>query len=131
MLSLNIPKQWFWLAGLVVAVLSFGLLLYGVAGVLGQSVDRSNLAAYLVFSLLAGGIAALLVFLGRRFLLLAYLSGWILGFFEMFRTFLHEMAGWGDLIGIVSLFFWTIIGLAIGIVLEVGSMVYRRIRKGS
>ena len=47
-----------------------------------------------------------------------FLIGLLVGFFEMFRTFLFVKSGWEDLTGIILLLTWAAIGLSVGGIIQ-------------
>ncbi len=114
--------------GALVAVLSFTLLLIGVWLVLETQPNGKNIAAFVVLSLIFGGISAGLFYLKRKIGFILFAAGLAVGFFEMFRVFANGMGGWGDLVGIVSLFTWTVIGLACGGAGLFGQYLYEKIK---
>ncbi len=125
----DIDRKKYWIVGVIVFISSLLLLLIGVRGILGNAIDYQNLIAYLIFSLIAATISAILVGFQFKIIMVSYMTGLIVGFFEMFRTFFNRMSGWGDLIGIVSLFLWMTIGLGLGIVAQFGYYLYTRFKK--
>lgn len=113
-------------AGLIVAITSFILLFVAVKGVLGNQPDTRNILAYIVFSLINGVVISVLVYLRYRIIYVFFTIGLAIGFIELYRTFLKDMAGWGDLIGILSLFMWVITGLFVGIVIQLITIIYKK-----
>ncbi|KUO63789.1 MAG: hypothetical protein APF84_09215 [Gracilibacter sp. BRH_c7a] len=126
---LDLEKKNFWIVGLIVMVISFCMLLVGVKIVLGNELIVRNIVAFLVFSVVTGIIALLLVYFRLNLSLIFFIAGLTIGFFEMYRAFLSDMSGWGDLIGIMSLFMWSITGLGIGILIQFGRYLYTKFKK--
>lgn len=126
---LKLERKYYWIVGLSIAVISFILFFIGVRVVCDNEVTIGNLVAYGVFGATAGFIASLLVFFRLKLAFIAYILGWIVGYFEMYRSFINGMSGWGDLIGVISLFTWMAIGLGIGILSEIGRYVYMKSKK--
>ncbi len=125
----KLEKKNYLFLGAIIGILSFVLLFIGVKFVLGNEVNFNNMIAYLIFSLLAGGLASLLVFFRLKIAFLIYNIGLLIGYFEMYRAFLNGMGGWGDLVGVLSLFIWAAIGLGIGLVIQLGLYLYKRFKK--
>ena len=126
---INFEKKNFWLIGLIVTVVSFIMLLVGIKIVLGNELVPRNLVAFSGFSVLAGLIALLSVYFRLKIAFLLFIVGLAIGFFEMYRAFIGGMSGWGDLIGIISLFMWALIGIGMGIIIQLGFYVYKRYKK--
>ncbi len=112
--------------GLLVTVITFILLAFAVRVILGTPLESRNYIAFLVFSLTAGSITSLLVFFEARIAAGLFIIGLGLGFIEMYRIFSRDMAGWGDLIGLFSLFFWAAIGLGLGLLAQAGMKFFRK-----
>lgn len=124
-----LEKKFYWLIGIGVATLSLIALLIGVGVVLGNEIDFNNLMAYIGFSLLVGFIVYLSLYFNFTIVQLFFGIGLLIGFIEMYRIFLDEMSGWGDLIGLLSLFTITLLGLGIGIISQFGLYLYRKFTK--
>ncbi|SET19757.1 hypothetical protein [Anaerobranca gottschalkii] len=118
-----------WLLPLVVALLSFVLLFTAVKFVLQREITLQNLIAYLVFSIIVGFIIFLLNRFHLKIALVTTILGLTFGFIEMFRSFIKGMGGWGDLIGILALFMWTIASIVLGLVLQLGYYFYNKTKK--
>lgn len=115
--------------GLLSSVVSFTLLFAGVRAVLGNAVSARNIAAFLGFSILIGILASSLTFFRLKLAVITFLAGLAVGFFVMYRSFFNGMTGWGDLVGIISLFTWVIIGLGVGLLIQVGYYLYQKYKK--
>lgn len=127
---LNIlEKKNFWAVGIIVGMSTFSLLLIGIKVILGNELIARNLLAFIGLSLLTGIIALFLVYFKLKLSAALFIIGLVIGFFEMYRAFLGDMSGWGDLIGIMSLFMWSITGLVVGILVQVGRFLYRKFKK--
>jgi hypothetical protein len=125
----NLPKRKYWLVGLIMAIITFVLVFIGVKVVLGNAVTIQNVVFYIVFSGLVGGLTATMVFFKLKASFILFLTGLLIGFFEMYRAFFNRMTGWGDLIGIISLLIWGIIGLGVGIVIQFIIYAYKKFNK--
>ena len=120
----------FWLAALIVFVISFGLIWLGVRMVLQQSLDFQSLFAYVLMALTFGGLAGAFYALNLKAALTLFGTGLIIGFFAMYWHFIAGMDGWGDLSGIFSLFIYSGIGLAAGLLTQLVWHIIKRGRKG-
>ncbi|MDF2531598.1 MAG: hypothetical protein K0Q65_1179 [Clostridia bacterium] len=127
MLSLN--KKRYWLAGLSVAAYSFLVLFAGTRIFLKMEIAGGNLVNYAVFALLTGVIAALFVYFRLTIAFLLYMTGLIVGFVLMYRAFIYDMTGWRDLVGIISLLFWTAVGLGSGLLMQLGYYLFKKYKK--
>lgn len=123
-----LEKKHSWKIGLGVAIISLIMLLVGVRTVLGNQLNLKNIIAFIGFSLLAGAIALMLIYFSYKLTFGFFMLGLVIGFFEMYRIFWNGMSGWGDLIGILSLFMWVIIGLGSGILAQLGYYIYKKKR---
>ena len=105
------------IAGFII-VASLFLLILGVRYVLGQELVIMNFIAFAAFSIVAGVTAGamLLYNLHKAFYLFTF--GLAIGFIDLFRSFIINPEGNGDIIGILSLFMFSAFGLVIGIIIE-------------
>ncbi len=101
-----------------IIVLSMFLLILGVRYVLGQDLVLMNFIAFAAFSIVVGVFAgALLIYkLNKAFYL--FTLGLAIGFIDLFRSFIINANGEGDVLGILSLFIFTSFGLVIGFIVE-------------
>lgn len=120
----KIGRQHFALAGAIIGVLTIVLILIGVIGVLEGPLYSRTLMIYVSFGILVGLVTAAFLFFGLRIAGNVFLAGLLLGFFEMFRGFFNKSNGWGDLIGILSVFLWTAAALCLGLVIQAGHHIY-------
>lgn len=123
---LALDKKQYWIIGLIIAVLTLILLYVGIGVIAANAISIENVMAYIVFSLIIGIVASILIYVRFKLAFIAYLSGLLIGFFMMYRAFLYDMSGWGDLIGVVSLLMLTAIGLGIGLL---GQLIVYLIKK--
>lgn len=122
-------KRHKWLiTGLVIALISFVLILIGMLNINAGAVNTQTILAYLLFSLILGVVAALLQHLLLDFALLFFIGGIGIGFFQMFRSF-KDTSGWGDLAGIANLITYITIGLMAGIAAQAYIWFVRKIKK--
>lgn len=104
-------------------IISLFLLILGVKYVLGQDLVIKNFIAFAIISVLVGTITGALLFYKLKTAYYLFTAGLLIGFIELFRSFISGMNGFGDLIGILSLFIFTTFGLVIGLLAE-GIMFY-------
>ncbi len=101
-----------------IILLSLFLLILGVRYVLGQELVLLNFVAFAAFSIVVGVFAgALLLYkLNKAFYL--FTIGLAIGFIDLYRSFIMNPNGEGDVLGILSLFIFTSFGLVIGFIVE-------------
>lgn len=126
---LKIEKKQFLLVGAIFEAMTLILLFIGIRGVLGNELMAKNIIGFVVFSTIVGLVAALLVYFNLKIILTTYILGYIIGFLQMFGSFFKDMSGWGNLIGIISLFMWLIIGLGSGLIIQLGVYFYKKLKK--
>ena len=114
------------IVGIIVAVVSFVLLLVGVKFILSNEILIKNLIAFFILSIIFGGLAGTLFFFKLKIAFPVLIIGIALGFIDMYRIFINGMGGWGDLVGLISLFTWVAIGLIAGLVVQI---IYYLIKK--
>lgn len=125
----SLEKKNYWIIGLIITILSFVLLYIGIRFVLGNELIFRNLTAFLGFSVVSGLIASMLIFFRFKVTFVLFGIGLIVGFFDMYRAFVSDLSGWGDLIGIMSLFMWSITGLVIGLLIQFGYYLYKKMKR--
>ena len=126
---LSLAKKRYWAAGLSVAAYSFVVLFVFPRTFLKMEIPAENLVNYVVFAVLTGVIAALFVYYRLTIAFLLYMTGLVVGFVLMFKAFIYDMTGWGDLIGIVSLMMWVVIGLGAGLLMQLAYYLFKRFRR--
>jgi hypothetical protein len=126
---LKLERKQSWLVGLTVAIASFITFFIGVKLVLGNEITLRNITAYIIFSILVGIIASILTFFTLKIAAITFILGLIVGFFQMYISFLKDMSGWGDLVGVMSLVVWIIIGLAVGLLIQLGIYLKNKFKK--
>lgn len=102
----------------VTIIISLFLLILGVKYVLGQDLVVRNFIAFAIISVLVGTITGALLFYKLKIAYFIFTAGLLVGFIELFRSFISGNDGWGDLVGILSLFIYTSFGFVIGIIIE-------------
>jgi hypothetical protein len=128
---LKLERKNFWIIGLFAAILSFILFAVGMNVYSEMPLSIQNYMAYMVFSLIVGVVAAALIYFRLKISFLTFSIGLILGFILMFNAFVYNSTGWGDLIGIINLMMWTILGLVVGLLIQLGTYLYKRFKKNS
>ncbi len=107
-----------WKIGFFTGLTSFVLLIFGVRTILGQSLVVKNYLTFGVFGLIVGIFATLLLFYNLKIAFRIFMVALVLGFAEFFRSFLMNSDGFGDLLGILSLFIITSFGLGIAFIVQ-------------
>jgi hypothetical protein len=115
--------------GLIVAAISFVLMYTGIRFINNTELTAQNIAYYVLFSLVLGGISAIFHFYRLKYALIFFLAGIVIGYFEMFRRFMDDLDGWGDLAGILSLFMFIFAGLIAGIIVQIVHHFYKKYKK--
>lgn len=105
------------IAGFII-VASLFLLILGVRYVLGQDLVIMNFIAFAAFSIVAGVVAGAMLFYNLHKAFYIFTFGLAIGFIDLFRSFIINAEGNGDLIGILSLFMFSAFGLVIGMIVE-------------
>ena len=119
-------KKDYLIIGFITAFSSFILLFIGIKFILGNEVVAKNIIAFAAFSILAGMTTSLLMFYRLRIVYTGFLVGLAIGFLLMYRTFLQEASDWRDLIGLLSLFAFTIVGLGVGALAQSGYHLFKK-----
>lgn len=111
---------------LATLIISFSLFVFGVRIVLNHEIALKTVFAYAIASTIFAAIAAFFSRFHYRSGLWIYLSGLILGFASMIYSFGQDLSGWNDLVGIVMLFYMTVIGLAIAAIVLTIQVLWNR-----
>ncbi|MEK5037739.1 hypothetical protein [Sporosarcina sp. FSL K6-3457] len=115
-----------WKIGFFTGLTSFVLLILGVRTVLGQELEWKNYLAFGIFGLIVGVFSSLLLFYKLKIAFRIFIIAVALGFVELFRSFLMNTGGFGDLAGILSLFIISSFGLGIAFMVQAVVMVTRK-----
>ena len=115
---MNMNKKYFWAIFFTVTPISFILLFLGMYYLFGSRLVLSNILILVVLSNIFGIISSTLYMLSFKTMCSFFLIGLLVGFFEMFRTFLFVKSGWEDLTGIILLLTWAAIGLSVGGIIQ-------------
>ena len=115
--------------GIITGLSTFVLLIIGLRNVLGQKVEILNFIAFSVFGLIIGIICATLLFYKFKLAFAIFLVVLIAAFFEMFRNYIQDVNGQGDLVGILSLFIITSFGLGLAVVINFILRLYKKYKE--
>ncbi|WP_342505547.1 hypothetical protein [Sporosarcina sp. FSL K6-2383] len=115
-----------WKIGFFAGLTSFVLLILGVRTVLGQELEWKNYLAFAIFGLIVGTFSSLLLFYKLKIAFRIFIIAVALGFIELFRNFLMNTDGFGDLAGILSLFIITSFGLGIAFMVQAVVILTRK-----
>ena len=115
-----------WKIGFFTGLTSFVLLILGVRTILGQELEWKNYLAFGIFGLIVGIFSSLLLFYNLKIAFRIFMVAVVLGFAELFRSFLMNTGGFGDLAGILSLFIITSFGLGIAFMVQAIVMITRK-----
>lgn len=120
------PNRKYLETGFIVAFISFALLFVGIKFILGNEIATKNMIASAGFSVLAGITASLLMSYGFKIAYTCFIVGLTVGFILMYRVFLQSESGWKDLIGLVSMFAFTLVSLIIGALAQLGYHLFKK-----
>ena len=115
--------------GILTGLSTFVLLIVGLRNVLGQEVEILNFVAFSVFGLIIGIICATLLFYKFTLAFLIFIGVLIIAFFEMFRNYIQDVNGQGDLTGILSLFIITSFGLVLAVIIDFILRLYKKYKE--
>jgi len=107
-----------WKIGFFTGLTSFVLLILGIRTILGTELVVKNYLTFGVFSLTVGILASSLLFYKLKIAFWIFMVALLIGFAEFFRSFLMDNSGFGDLIGILSLFIISTFGFGLGIIVQ-------------
>ncbi len=126
---MRLEKKYSGTIGFSIGLFTLIALTIGIRVVLGNEINIYNLATLAGFSAFTGISGFVLVNYRLKFSFLLYVTGLVIGFIVMYLDFVKDNTGWGDLIGLLSLFAWTIIGLGSGLLLQLGYYLYNKFKK--
>ncbi len=107
-----------WKIGFFTGLTSFVLLIFGVRTILGQDLGIKNYIAFAVFGLIVGLLALLLLFYKLKIAFIIFMVSLVIAFAELFRSFIMIPDGFGDLIGILSLFIISSFGFGLACIVQ-------------
>ncbi|MBR0596669.1 hypothetical protein [Sinanaerobacter chloroacetimidivorans] len=111
-----------------VTLLDFALIFIGVRFVLNNPISYQNILSFSILSLILGSVSTALFYLKWKAACIIFNLGLAAGFFEMYRMFIKDLDGWGDLTGLISLFSATVLGLGIGLLVQFVIYFYNKYR---
>lgn len=115
--------------GLLTGSASFVLLVVGLRNVLGQDVEILNFVAFAIISLIIGISFSALLLYKLRIAFPIFCVAMVFAFFEMFRSYILDINGAGDSIGILSLFMISSFGLGISLIVQFAFMLIKKTNK--
>jgi NAD/NADP transhydrogenase beta subunit len=107
-----------WKIGLFTGLISFVLFIVGMRTILGQTLSVKNYFAFGLFGLIVGIFSILLLYFKLKIAYRIFIVALVLGFAEYFRSILMDLNGFGDLVGILSLYIITSFGLGIAVFVQ-------------
>ncbi|HEX5564707.1 MAG TPA: hypothetical protein VFX34_07080 [Sporosarcina sp.] len=107
-----------WKIGFFTGLTSFVLLILGIRTILGTELVFKNYLTFGIFGLTVGILASSLLFYKMKIAFRIFMVALVLGFAEFFRSFLMDTNGFGDLIGVLSLFIITTFGFGLGVIVQ-------------
>lgn len=114
---------------ILVALFSFALIFIGVRFVADKTIYAQNVLGYTVFSMVLGMVSTALYLMKPKIAFMIFNLGIIVGYIVMYVTFMSDMDGWEDLSGLLSLFIWILIGLGVGLLVQLGYYLYKKMKK--
>jgi len=114
---------------ILVAMSSFILIFIGIRFVLGNLVTTRNIMGYIGFSIILGLISTALYLMKPKIAYVTFILGILVGYIAMYRSFMSDLSGWEDLSGLLSLFIWILIGLGVGLFVQLGFYLYNKFKK--
>ena len=104
--------------GAITGLATFILLVVGLRNVLGIDIEILTFVAFAVFGLIVGISCAAMLFYKLRIAFPIFCVALIIAFFDMFRNYILDINGQGDLLGILSLLIITSFGLGISLIVQ-------------
>lgn len=117
-----------WKIGFFTGLTSFVLLILGIRTILGTELTFKNYLAFGVFSLTVGIIAAVMLFYEMKIAYRVFMVALVLAFAEFFRSFLMNTDGFGDLIGVLSLYMITSFGFGVAVIVQFIVIAIRKLK---
>ncbi|HLR09833.1 MAG TPA: hypothetical protein VK120_00410 [Sporosarcina sp.] len=117
--------------GVFTGIVTFVLLVVGLRNIIGQQVEVMNFIAFVIFGLIIGIIFATMLFYKLNIAVSIFTIAYIVGFFDMFRSFIANPDEQGGAIGILSLFIFTSFGLGLSLFIEFGIRLFKKEQKSS
>lgn len=104
--------------GAIAGLSTFALLVVGLRNVLGIDIKILTFVAFAVFGLIIGIACAAMLFYKLNIAFPIFCVALIIAFFDMFRSYILDINGQGDLLGILSLFIISSFGLGISLIVQ-------------
>lgn len=104
--------------GAITGLSTFVLLVVGLRNVLGVDIEILTFVAFAVFGLIVGIACASMLFYKLRIAFPIFCVALIIAFFDMFRNYIQDIGGQGDLLGILSLLIISSFGLGISLIVQ-------------
>lgn len=114
---------------MLVALFSFVLIFIGVKFVLDNPVTTQNILGYIAFSMILGLVSTALSLMKPKIAYVIFNLGILVGYIAMYAAFMSDLSGWEDLSGLLSLFIWILIGLGVGLLVQLGFYLYKKFKK--
>lgn len=118
-----------WKIGFFTGLTSFVLMILGTRTILGTELVFKNYLAFGVFSLTVGILAAVMLFYNMKIAYRIFMVALVLAFAEFFRSFLMNTDGFGDLVGILSLFMISSFGFGVAVIVQVIVIILKKMKE--
>jgi uncharacterized membrane protein YjjP (DUF1212 family) len=127
LIPLKKDSRWF-LAGASLGLLSFITYFLAYTRVLRADPANLNIFGVLLFFLIAAELFALLGFLGLHWLAIIASAGMLGSLISVIASFARPLAGWEELISILMMLAIIALGLVLGVMVELGLLIIRKIK---
>ena len=117
------------LTGFLTALFNFAVFYAGVGILLGTPLLPGNYLTMAALSLAIGVFSFIFVLFRMFYAAGLFTAGLVVGSAFMLSTFWKGVAGWEDLIGLLSFFVFLAIGLAAGLLVQLIVFLVRKSRK--
>lgn len=117
------------LIGIGISILSFFSMFASVRFILLNAVSVNNFISYIIISLVLGMIGGIFYYFRFYLAFAIFILGTVIGFLQMYMTFLEGMDGWGDLAGFLTLLTWIIFGFILGIGSQFFLFLFKKMKK--
>lgn len=115
--------------GIIAGLSTFVLLVVGVRNVVGHEIEILNFIAFTLFGLIIGIACSALLFYKLGIAFTIFGIALVFAFFDMFRNYIQDVNGQGDLIGILSLFIISSFGLVLALIVQFVVHMYRKYKE--
>ncbi len=117
------------LIGIGISILSFFSMFASVRFILLNAVSVNNFISYIIISLVLGMIGGIFYYFRFYLAFTIFILGTVIGFLQMYMTFLEGLDGWGDLAGFLTLLTWIIFGFILGIGSQFFLFLFKKMKK--